>query len=101
MRGYIKGISLQQALLTLTENWKKVLDKKGFGEAILMNLSKAFDAIKHDLLIANFYALCLWQGYAIGPFLFGFYLNDLCYLPESTNVCNFVDVTTSMHVIKI
>ena len=50
--GYIKGFSSQQAL----ENWKRVLDKKGFGGAVLMDLSKAFDTIKHDLLIAKLYA---------------------------------------------
>ena len=54
--GYRKGFSSQQALLSLFENWKKVLDKKGFGGAVLMDLSKTFDTIKHDLLIAKLYA---------------------------------------------
>ena len=53
---YRKGYSSQQALLLLIKNWKRVLDKKGFGGAILMGLSKAFDTIKHDLLIAKLYA---------------------------------------------
>ena len=56
MCGYRKGFSSQQALLSLIENWKKVLDKKGFGGAVLMDLSKDFDKIKHDLLIAKLYA---------------------------------------------
>ena len=56
MCGYRKGFSSQQALLSLTENWKKVLDKKGFREAVLMDLSKASDTIKHDFLIAKLYA---------------------------------------------
>ena len=56
LRGYRKGFSSQQALLSLIENWKKVLDKKGIGGAVLMDLSKAFDTIKHDLLIAKLYA---------------------------------------------
>ena len=54
--GYRKGFSSQQALMSLIENWKRVLDKKGFGGAVLMDLSKAFDTIKHDLLIAKLYA---------------------------------------------
>ena len=54
--GYRKGFSSQQALVSLIENWKRVLDKKGFGGAVLMDLSKAFDTIKHDLLIAKLYA---------------------------------------------
>ena len=42
--------------MSLIENWKRVLEKKGFGGAVLMDLSKAFDKIKHDLLIAKLYA---------------------------------------------
>ena len=34
------------------------------------------------------------QGSVIGPFLFNIYLNDLFYIAESTNVCNFADDTT-------
>ena len=54
--GYRKGFSSQQAFMSLIENWKRVLHEKGFGGAVLMDLSKAFDTIKHDPLIANFYA---------------------------------------------
>ena len=53
--GYRKGFSSQQALVSLIENWKRVLEKKGFGGAVLMDLSKAFDTIKHDFLIAKLY----------------------------------------------
>ena len=51
--GYRKNFNTQQALLGLLENWKKVLDNKDFGGAVLMDLSKAFDKINHDLLIAK------------------------------------------------
>ena len=54
--GYRKGYSSQQALISLIESWKKSLDKKGYGGAILMDLSKAFDIIKHDLLLAKLHA---------------------------------------------
>ena len=42
--------------MSLIENWKWVLDEKGFGGAVLMDLSKDFNTIKHDLLIAKLYA---------------------------------------------
>ena len=51
-----KKINTQQALLALIENWTKVLDNKGFAEAVLMDLSKAFDTINHDLMVAKLHA---------------------------------------------
>ena len=54
--GYRKNFNIQQGLLALTENWKKVLDNKGFGGAVLMDLSKAFGTINHDLLVAKLHA---------------------------------------------
>ena len=53
MCGYRKVSSTQGALLSLTEKWKKVLDNKGCGGVILVDLSKAFNTIHHDLLIAK------------------------------------------------
>ena len=40
-------------LLRLIEEWKKHMDNKNFVGAVLMDLSKAFDCIPHDLLIAK------------------------------------------------
>ena len=51
--GYRKGFNTQHALLTLVENWRKSLHNKSFAGAILMDLSKAFDTLNHDLLIAK------------------------------------------------
>ena len=54
--GYRKVFNTQQALLALIENWEKVLDNKGFAGAVLMDLSKAFDTINYDLLVAKLHA---------------------------------------------
>ena len=54
--GYRKGYSTQYALLSFIEKWKSFKDKGGFSAAILMDLSKAFDTINHDLLIAKLHS---------------------------------------------
>ena len=54
--GYCKGFNTQYALLSSIEKWKENLDNKGYTGAILMDLSKAFDTINHELLIAKLYA---------------------------------------------
>ena len=51
--GYRKGYNAQHALTVLIEKWKISLDKQGYAGAIIMDLSKAFDTINHDLLLAK------------------------------------------------
>ena len=43
-------------MIRLIENWKKALDEKFFVGVVLMDLSKVFDCIRHDLLIARLHA---------------------------------------------
>ena len=52
--GYRKGYNAQYALTAMVERLKKCLDESGglYG-AVLMDLSKAFDTINHELLIAK------------------------------------------------
>ena len=51
--GFHKGFSTQHALLVMLEKMKITRDRKGFCAAVLTDLSKAFDCICHDLLIAQ------------------------------------------------
>ena len=51
--GFRKGHSTHHALLKILLNWQKSLDNKGVVGAVLMDLSKAFDTLPHDLLIAK------------------------------------------------
>ena len=46
-------IVTRNRLLVLIEKWKKSLDDKDYGGAVLMDLSKAFDTLNHDVLIAK------------------------------------------------
>ena len=54
--GYRKGYNAQQALNIMLEKWRTSLDNKGFSGAILMDHSKAFDTLNHELLIAKLHA---------------------------------------------
>ena len=53
LTGFIKNHSTQNCLSCMLEIWKKVLDKGGYICAIFMDLSKAFDILNLDLLIAK------------------------------------------------
>ena len=89
-----------------------------------MDLSKIFDTINHEILLAKLHAFALeillsylqnrWQGVKInttfsswtqllqevlqgsvlGPILFDIYINDIFFTLKGVDICNFADDTT-------
>ena len=74
LAAFKKGFGCQTTLLRLIEDWKTALDQHKSVAAILMDLSKAFDCLPHELLLAKFKAYGLTGGGAIE--LLGSYLRD-------------------------
>ena len=54
--GYRKGYSTQTALISILEKLKLSIDNEGFVSGLLMDLSKAFDTINHQLLLPKLHA---------------------------------------------
>ena len=54
--GFRKGFSSQYCLAPMLEKWRESIDNGGCFGALLTDLSKAFDCLLHDLLIAKLHA---------------------------------------------
>ncbi|MCP3922493.1 MAG: reverse transcriptase family protein [Desulfobacterales bacterium] len=59
---YRKHFSSQHALFRLIEDWKSGLEKNKHIGAVLMDLSKAFDCLPKNLLLAKLHAYGVEQG---------------------------------------
>ena len=62
LTGFRKNHSTQHCLVNMLEKWKNTLDKGGFVCAIFMDLSKAFDTMDYDMLIAKLGAYGFQEG---------------------------------------
>ena len=51
--GFRKGYSTQHCLTVMLDCWKKAMDNGKLAGALLTDLSKAFDCLNHELLIAK------------------------------------------------
>jgi len=51
LSAFRNNFGCQTTLMRVIEDWRKALDSHQYVGAILMDLSKAFDCIPHDLLL--------------------------------------------------
>ena len=81
MCGFRKVHSAQQALFRLLQSWQKELDNSGCVGTILVDLSKAYDYIQHDMLIAKLEEYRLDKTHV---------LESLFNKISGLKVCNFI-----------
>ena len=59
---YRKNYNTQHVLLRLLEEWREHLDNNKTMGGILMDLSKVFDSVPHDFLLAKLDACCIYDN---------------------------------------
>ena len=73
MAAFRPGFGCDHVLMRLVEDWRKAVDKGQLVGAMLIDLSKAFDAMPHDLLVAKLKAYG-WSDKSV--LLIGDYLSN-------------------------
>ena len=88
---YRQTYSSNHILIRLIKSWKQSLSKNKFVEAVLMDLSKAFDCVLHELFIAKMH------GYGFDLNLLTFFYS--CFKNRKQNVN--INITCSIFQISL
>ena len=78
--GFRKADNTQHPLFKLLHSWQRELDSGGFVGTILMDLSKAYDCISHELLIAKL------ECYGLDEISLKLILNYLSHRKQRTKI---------------
>ena len=78
--GFRKAHNTQHPLFKLLHSWQRELDSGGFVGTILMDLSKAYDCISHELLIAKL------ECYGLDEISLKLILNYLSHRKQRTKI---------------
>ena len=78
--GFRKTHTTQHALFKLLQVWQEEIDKSGFVGTILMDLSKAYDCLPHDLLVAKL------EAYGVGKAALNLISNYLSHRKQRTKI---------------
>ena len=71
--GFRKARSTQHPLFRLLQKWQKEFDPERFIEAMLRDLTKTYDCLRHDLLIAKL------EAYGLGKSSLNLFLDYLTF----------------------
>lgn len=85
LSGYMKGHSCATAILKMTEDWRESLDNGETIATVSVDLSKVFDSVNHNLLLAKIWAYGFSEA---ATKLLGEYLRDPHQRVKIDGICS-------------
>ena len=92
--GFRKGYSTQYCLMVMINKWNEAMDKGNFAGSLLTDLSKAFDCLNHELLIAKL------EAYGFDneslAYVYSYLSNRKQRTKINTSLSEWADITTGV-----